>query len=93
MLVVGHFFIFFRELNFKVPAKNQVPSDATYVVRVGLSVVVVGIAIIEVQDPCVGSTVLGRRPVVVGDYINSCIKQFSENLAGVGRFSVNQCSK
>lgn len=48
-------------------AKNQVPADAPNVVGVGLSVVGVDIAIVEVQVERVSSTVLGRRPVVVGN--------------------------
>jgi len=47
-------------------AKNQVPSDATDVVGIGLSVVRVDIAIVEVQVERVSRAVLGRRPVIVG---------------------------
>ena len=62
-----------------------IPSNATYVVRAGLSVAVAGIATTEVQDPGTASTVLGRRPVVAGNDI----RQTRINRAGSWRLVSN----
>ena len=66
------------------------PADATHIVRIGLSVVGVDIAIVEIQVEWISVTKLGRRQVVVGNNFNSSMFQFSESLIFLKKLSDHQ---